>query len=385
MSESKNPATNPIHLHNPRPARRFNLLMLILQGLLSFSGFVFAGALLGVMLRGWLPGYMAVVLAVVFGFFAVVIHEGGHWLGATLGGMRVLFVRAFAVELQLLRQGMRFRPMRRRKGQGFDGYVLAVDPPDRPWRRARLWFIAMGPLMNLLTAVLCLPLALLTVTTFPPFAACILAFAAINLAMGLANLVPTIRQMQSDGAQLLAWWRRPDEQGPNFAYARLLALSTSGVAAADLPVADLQQLDRQPMPAPLISLSFRLDALQAAGDWEAAVALGAELERLVNAHPNVRQLAPSVVATVRAEVAFCRAIWQRNASDLNAALLLNRDLDWYAPTLSHNYRALRAALKGQRDGVEHALGQAERIAENSRIQSTFALQKALAGHIRAVL
>jgi len=371
-------------MNNARLAKWFNVLMLIVQAAISIAGFAVAGALLGITLDGWPQPYSTLVLAVLLGFLAVVVHEGGHWLGARLGGMTVLFVRAFALELQLLNQGVRYRKTRRRKGQRFDGYVIAADNANRPWRRGRLWFIAMGPLLNVLTAALCVLLALLTLNTSTSVAGCMLAFAAINLGLGLANLVPTHRQIHSDGAQLLAWWRKPNEQRPDFAYTRLLVLSVAGVAAADLPAADLDLLDQQPMPAPLVSLSYRLDALQAAGDWPRAAALGEQLEHLINANPGVREVAAAVIAITRAELAFCRAMLQRNAAGLNV-LPLNRDIDWYAPTIAPCSRALEAALAGDRAGMERELQLAEQLAGNSRIKSGVAMQHALAGHVRAVL
>nr|WP_271196346.1 hypothetical protein [Pseudomonas turukhanskensis] len=298
--------------------------------------------------------------------------------------MTVLYVRVFALELQLLQNGSRLRWSRRPKGQGIGGYVIAVHTPNQPWRGAQLRLVAMGPLTNLLVAAVCAVLAMPFYPTATSLTVFLLAFAAINLGMGLANLVPTARHYHSDGAQLLTWWRKPDEAGPEYAYPRLLALSTAGVAAAELPAADLQRLDRLPMPSPLISLFYRLYACQAAGDWAGAVALGAHMETLIAASLTTKATFASSIAIMRAELAFCRAMHTRDASGL-AAPVHNPDIDWYVPTLAPRCRALSAALAGEPDTLERELEVAAQFASNSRDQSLYPLHVATAGHIRALL
>ena len=367
-----------------RLTRALNLLMVVLQFSLGFAGYVFAGALFGVALQGWPTPWSTLVLALAFGFLAVCIHESGHWLGACWGRMTVLYVRIFALEFQLLKRGMRMRWSRRRKGQRFGGYVIAAHNPYQQWRTAHLRFVAMGPLANLLVAAACVVVALFTLRSSWAFGGCLLAFGAINLGMGLANLVPTARPLPSDGAQLLIWWRKPDQDAPAFAYLRLLSLSAAGVGAADLPAADLQVMAQQPMPSPLIHLAYRLEALLAAGDWAGAVDVEMHLEQLLQAHPTARENLASSIAILRTQLAFCRAMQQRSPFALTA-LELNRDIDWYAPTLAPLGRALNAALAGDVSTVERELESAAQIAKNSRVQSTYSLHLALAGHIRALL
>lgn len=355
-------------------ARLFNGSMIALQTVLGIAGF----ALTTILLR--VDGYgavSAIALTVLFGFFATLVHEGGHWLGARLGGMTVIQAGAYGVEIQPQLRGARLRYTRRRKGQPFSGYVMAVDNPNQPWRRARMLMIAGGPLMNLLVAALTVAVAL----TAKVHMGLLLAFAAINLTLGLANLVPTFRKMHSDGGQLLAWWRRPDESSPDFAYTRLLALSVSGVNAADLPQADLDILARQPMPLPLVALSYRLTALQSQGDWANAVALEVPFKQMLAAHPMINLA--GTIALMRRELEFCRAMLEGTPT----ALILpvqNPDVHWYSPALTHRCRALQAALAGDRNTLESELEKAEKLAQNSPVKSAVALQGALSAHIRAV-
>lgn len=357
-------------------ARLFNGAMIALQTVLGIAGFAVTTILLRVDGYGSL---WAIALTVLFGFFATLVHEGGHWLGARLGGMTVIQAGAYGVEIQPQVRGARLRYTRRRKGQPFSGYVMAVDSPQQPWRRARMLMIAGGPLMNLLVGTLTVAIALTAMVQM----GLLLAFAAINLTLGIANLVPTFRKMHSDGGQLLAWWRRPDESSPDFAYTRLLALSVSGVNATDLPQADLDILARQPMPLPLVALSYRLTALQSQGDWATAVALEAPYKQMLSTHPEVQNSLASSVALIRRELEFSRAMLEGTPT----ALILpvqNPDVDWYSPALTHRCRALQAALAGDRLTLESELEKAEKLAHNSQVKSAVALQGALSGYIRAV-
>lgn len=358
-------------------ARLFNGAMIALQTVLGIAGFAVTTILLRVEGYSALP---AISLTVLFGFLATLVHEGGHWLGARLGGMTVIQAGAYGVEIQPQLRGARLRYTRRRKGQPFSGYVMAVDSPNQPWRRARMLMIAGGPVMNLLVGTLTVAIALATLFHM----GLLLAFAAINLTLGVANLVPTFRKMHSNGGQLLAWWRRPDESGPDFAYTRLLALSVAGVNATELPQADLDSLARQPMPLPLVALSYRLTALQIQGDWANAVALEAPFKQMLSAHPEVQTTLAASVALVRRELEFSRAMLEGTPT----ALILpvqNPDVDWYSPALTHRCRALQAALAGDRNTVESELAKAEKLAHNSPVKSAVALQGALSGYIRAVM
>jgi hypothetical protein len=358
----------------------FNFLMRALQVALSFAGFFVAGFTLGMSFDLSAQPFSTILGVIVLGFLATALHEAGHWLGARLGGMTVLQARVFAIDIQAMRHGVRARWVRGGKGQSWLGFVFAANPPNQPVRRAKLLFIAMGPLINLMIGGVCLACAAIAW----PHGGVVLAFAAVNLAIGLANLVPTNKGMPSDGAQLLSWWRRPDEHSPDFAYSRLLALYVSGVDAAQLPATDMQTLARQPMPMPLVALSFRLAALQVVGDWDATLRLDDELKDLLDANPKALGPCAASIAIVRRELDFCRAMVHGDAGILNAPLL-NRDIDWYSPTLAPRCHALQAALSGDGVAMEHYLAEAMIFAQNSQVRSFAPFEAALAPQIRACL
>jgi hypothetical protein len=58
--------------------------------------------------------------------------------------------------------------------------------------------------------------------------------AVLNLVVGLANLLPTSREIASDGLLMIQWLRCKDERTPDLHFARLNALSVKGVLAEDL-------------------------------------------------------------------------------------------------------------------------------------------------------
>lgn len=364
-----------------RLAQVFEWLMKLLQAALTLGGAMVTGIVSGIALDGGPIAALALTLAHLA--LALCVHEGGHWLGARWDGLTVLLVRVLAVEIQPMRRGLRVRWSRQKRLRGLlGGYVFCADavPPRGP--RARLRMIALGPGANLLLAALAALVALLCIDSPPAFGIA-LGMASSNLSMGLANLVPTLRPMPSDGARLFMAWRGADESGPAFAYARLLALSVAGVPAEALPEADLASLEQQPMPMPLVALAYRLDRAQAAGDWAAATAMQAQLEALLAAHPQARTECAAVVALLRGELAFSQAMASGRADGLDA-VLNNREVAWYSPTLPARCRALQALFSGDEAGAERELETAVALGANARVRSSHPLQLALAGHVRAL-
>ena len=363
-----------------RLAQVFEWLMKLLQAALTLGGAMVTGIVSGIALDGGPIAAVALTLAHLA--LALCVHEGGHWLGARWDGLTVLLVRVLAVEIQPMRRGLRVRWSRQKRLRGLGGYVFCADavPPRGP--RARIRMVALGPGANLLLAALAALVALLCIDSPPAFGIA-LGMASSNLSMGLANLVPTLRPMPSDGARLFMAWRGADESGPAFAYARLLALSVAGVPAEALPEADLASLEQQPMPMPLVALSYRLDRTQAVGDWAAATAMQAQLEALLTAHPQARTECAAVVALLRGELAFSQAMASGRADGLDA-VLNNREVAWYSPTLPARCRALQALFSGDEAGAERELEAAVALGANARVRSSHPLQLALAGHVRAL-
>ncbi|GAB7532968.1 hypothetical protein PS3A_53840 [Pseudomonas sp. 3A(2025)] len=358
----------------------YNWLMTALQVLVYSAGCAVTGIVLGSSFDWASPLLATVVLILIMLVLATCVHEAGHWLGARLAGMTVLYVQVFGIELQLHKYGCRVRGWRGFSFLSLLGYVFAVHTPYKPMRPAQLLFVAMGPLLNVLVGLVSLGLSAI----FWPYPNLLLAFATINLTLGLCNLIPTQSRVHSDGFQLLTWWRKPDEGQPAFAHARLLALYTAGVAAEQLPAADLEQLDLQPMPMPLIALSLRLSALQTAGDWPGTLRLHEEMKALLAANPAALKPCAATIALVEQEMRFCQAMAQANADSLDT-LKRNRDVEWYAPILTPRCNALRAALQGDKRLAEQHLGAAQRLAEQSQIRALAPFEAAMAAHIRALM
>lgn len=363
-----------------RPTRMYNGLMRALQALLYGAGSAVTGIVLGTSFDWASPLLATVVLMLIMLVLATCVHEAGHWLGARLAGMTVLHVQIFGIDIQLHRYGCRVRGWRGFSGLSLLGYVFAVHTPHKPMRPAQLLFVAMGPLLNLMVGLVSLGLGAL----FWPYPNLLLAFATMNVTLGLCNLIPTRSRVHSDGFQLLTWWRRPDEGKPDFAHARLLALYTSGVEAEHLPADDLAQLDQQPMPMPLIALSLRLAALQIAGDWPATLRLHDEMKALLAANPAALKPCAATIALLENEMRFCQAMAHANADSLDT-LKRNRDVEWYAPMLTPRCNALRAALLGDKRLAERHLGEAQRLALQSQVRAIAPFEAAMAAHIRALL
>ncbi|PSS58725.1 hypothetical protein C6382_05170 [Pseudomonas sp. BBP2017] len=362
--------------------RGIHRLLVLLQLVIGAAGFFLPALILGESIDVGLQPFSAMFMAFILGVVSLCVHEGGHYLGAKRCGMTVLSVRVLALEVQPLRRGWKARWSRRAKGQPLGGYVMAAHAPHQPLRRAMLVFTLMGPLLNLLVAGLCLALSALL---GGEFAALVLALGVCNLTTGLANLVPTVAPGRvSDGAGVLAWLFKPDEQGPALANVRLMALVVAGAQAEDLPGADLVHLSAQPMPAALSALGYRLYAWQNRADWARAVTLGNELEAMLVSPPLVLKQCAVLLSILRAELTFSRAMLERDARELHD-YLFNEETDWYTPSLRPRCLALRAALAGDASDMTHYVEQAVRLARNSQDRSQSPREERLAGYIQALL
>ncbi|WP_295470522.1 M50 family metallopeptidase [uncultured Pseudomonas sp.] len=357
--------------------RGLNRLMVLIQVALFIGACAWAGVLMGMGGIFRHGPFVSVLLVTVLIMLATLIHEAGHWLGARLAGMPVLQVQVFHLAIQPQRRGLRVRLKGVPRSLGLSGYVFAAQRPDQPVRESLLLFVVMGPLANLIAAALCLILAVLggsLIGVLP-------GFALINLGMGLANLVPTWGRSQSDGFKLLTWWRRPDQNAADLAYTRLLAHYVAGVPAERLAVEDIQALAEQPMPMPLIALSYQIYARQALEDWPGIQQLDSALQAMLDAHS--KQLLPvaTSIAIMQRDLAYSRAYYTQDASALDA-YGRNRDVDWFAPSLAPRCDALRAALQGDVPSMERHLAKALQLARNHVAGGYAALEEQLATQIR---
>jgi Zn-dependent protease len=320
--------------------------------------------------------HMPVALA-WFGVFPIVavcvmLHEGGHYLGARLSGMKVAVMRVLAVECHPRRGWwlIRWSP---KSNRSYRGYVYALPDPERPMRGQMIAMILMGPLANAIVCAAAILIAYYAPT--PQVENVLAAFAVMNGVMAMGNLLPREGRMKSDGAQLLWWWRHKDDQKPELAYIRLLSRSLFGTTADALDEADIHYLENQPMPVPLLAMWYRLKAAQNRVDWTGALQIGERFEEALNNWENPQAEFQVLIAHVRAEVVFSSAITTGEHDALNESLL-TRDLKQLCPYLWPRCLALKAFLVGSEEegqrllqfglreanrSIDLALGKSERM------------------------
>lgn len=304
------------------------------------------------------PSRIAPVLAwsALFLLFAmtVFLHEIGHYLGARLSGMKVLVMRVMAVECYPRRGRwlIRWAPKANHRCRG---YVYAVPDLDRPIRPQMLWMIVMGPMANAVVCLACLPFAL--TTSAPWLEGTSAAFAVINGVMAIGNLLPRTGNVNSDGARLLQWLRRQDDQGPEFAYVRLQSRSVFGTTADALPEADIHYLENRPMPVPLLAMWYRLKAAQNRADWEEALQAGERFEQMLSTWNHPKTELESLIATIRAEVAFSSAMATGRPEALSENLVA-KDVRQLCPHFWPRCLALKAFLDGAEEEAKRLLQRA---------------------------
>jgi hypothetical protein len=137
------------------------------------------------------------------------------------------------------------------------------------------------------------------------------------------------------------------------------------------------------MPGPLVAFGCRLNALQDQGDWPAAVQMEQELDQLLAARSAQLNGMSGLIELLRGELAFCRALLQRDAAPLNNTPM-SAEVDWNAPWLRPRCLALQAILEGDRQRGEHHLQQALQAANNSVVLSQGKSEALLAEQLRAL-
>jgi len=145
----------------PRPRSRLHpawkfTLALLAGGVLGG----FFGAALARFAPQGLPRFQAWDIAGLLGvwFGAILIHEGGHWLGGRIAGMRLLLMTVGPIRLTRDADGWRWSAFLR--AGSFGGLTVMAPDPDRPIAPQLLPMIAGGPLASLLLALAGLGLAL---------------------------------------------------------------------------------------------------------------------------------------------------------------------------------------------------------------------------------
>lgn len=340
--------------------RVWGVLGSVLRGILGVVMWVGATGLCALVLPQAGEPFTAMAVVVVLIGVAVCLHEFGHYLGARLMGMRVLRVCVGPIDILPQRSGFRWR-WRRSAAPRLAGFVYALPAPDRMMRPAFLVHVAGGPAANLIAALLGLSAAL---PWWPASGVGIaLAFALINLAIALINLIPHSGKFVSDGMHLLVWLRMKDERAPDLALTRVLSLGVHGTPADRLPPCELVEMERQQQPAPLYALWYRLKASQNLGDWDATPALVSAFDaQWAVLAPALRSALHEFTHQMRSELAFSEAVRLRDAAPLRACAL-PLGTGWLVPALQPRIDALHALLAGDLVGCGQALDTARQHAE----------------------
>lgn len=321
--------------------------------------------LFGMSKNGSVRGFFAVCAVVAMSFVLTLsLHEAGHWLAARCNGMTVLRVRFGPIEIQPLRNGLRWRRQRGKRGTGVYGSVYAVPDPVRSPRAGRVIFILAGPLTNLALAAIAMAIA----SSLPLSPARTLGWVIglLNLYFGIVNLLPLKFGTQpSDGLNLLYLLRNPPDRLPGAVYIDLVGRLLRGDSCAQLPIDSMRRLAQEPMPMPAMHDSFRCGIAMQAEDWSEAVRIAGELEAKVVASDEAMQADLVDLSRLnRAEMAFCQAMIDEAPAPLEA-LDLEADVFWFVPSLASRLRALAAALRGDLANARRWLALARQHADRS--------------------
>lgn len=306
--------------------------------------------------------FFAILLAPVFGFLAVVAHEFGHVAGAIWARMTPMRMQVGNLDLLKRRRGWRMRWHRNKLR--VSGFVIAFPHPDEPLRRSFVKMIIGGPLANMLLATIFIGAAQFPMPTGLAYLG--FAFAGMNLAVAVATLLPSQRDMASDGMQLMQWMRGKPDDGPGMAFVGLMGISVNGMTADELPDAEVAVLARQAMPMPLMFEWIRLKASQNLEEWHVGEAVERSLdEHLSSLDDRMLPHLSEFLVLIRAEIAFSKAMAELDASHLTHLPNGDAGLTWNAPHLAPRFQALGAALAGNADERKEFLQRSKKLAEQS--------------------
>jgi hypothetical protein len=327
-------------------------------------------------------GYWAILLLPLFGFASIAIHELGHFLAARAARMIVICARVGFLEFWMLRDRTRVRFCRPALQPDWKGYLLACPDFSRSLRRQQIMFVLGGPLANLMA---CAAAGLIARSGLAgQFASTCDAFAAINLVIGIVNLLPDVKR-GSDGYQLLEWLRGYDPADPALAHVRLIWRSLRGETAECLPQAELDVLDRLAAPMPLIRKWYDMKAAQNLGDWAKACEVAEQIETgLLAMHIEMLARLVSFLNVVRAEQAFSEAMLRRDSSALRPRRFESKHC-WHARYVMLRLQAVDAALRGDAQGCKRFCGAWEREVELSIDTALHASEHRMRDAVRTLL
>lgn len=283
---SSDPPTSP----RRRPARLTHWLVMAAAG--GVAGFLiggYAARLTGPAAPGLLSLWDIGGIVLVW-FAAILIHEGGHWLGGRIGGMRLLLMTAGP--LRLTRQARGWRLGLFLRGGGFGGLTVMTPAAGRPIAPQLRPMILGGPLASLLLAGAALCLVGVTDGRVALYAG---AIAALSAFLFVITALPLrIGGFLTDGAQWRELRRGSRSAELRMMLAALSAQTLSGTRPRDLDDAVLSRAHAiddgsDPLCTPTLHF-FRYVIAEDRGDTAAAgEALDRVGERIAGIPQGLRQ------------------------------------------------------------------------------------------------
>jgi hypothetical protein len=220
-------------------------------------------------------------------FFAIVVHELGHLAGALACGFRfrVLTLGPWSI----IRSGDKWQHRFSRSVMGIiSGQQISSPPPAGASDRQFLVYLLGGGVANLLMVAVIY--VLLPGAGLPVLAAMLLTiFAALNLLLGLVNLLPisTAAGVRTDGFQIRTLLRGDDEAIRFRALFAVVADIYAGVRPREWSRDRIEQLQlgRQNVLEQAIAFTVKLQAAMDRGETEAAGEAVAVIEALYEQLP----------------------------------------------------------------------------------------------------
>jgi hypothetical protein len=208
-------------------------------------------------MAGWelllIPLWFLIVLA---------IHEAGHLLGGFRRGMRFLLFIVGPCQWSRTQSGIRFNWLFNLST--FGGLAAATPNPDKPLRPQLLSFIAGGPAVSLMLAIV----ALLLVSNWQGSVGIhVMIIGVISLFTFLATAIPSrIGGYTSDGKQFLEVLNGGEAVMERQRFTTLMAQSMAGIRPRDWDADWLEPATRNLQNDPLRMVATRQMAMLAAQD-----------------------------------------------------------------------------------------------------------------------
>ena len=164
-------------------------------------------------------------------YLCIIIHEAGHLVTGLLSGYEFLSFRIGSAAWVKTDNGIERKKL---ELAGSGGQCIMMPPEtDTPENNPFLLYFAGGGLFNLLTALICLPLAACIKNSYAaqPF----LITGLISLYLAIFNLVPMNLQLPNDGYNMMMFRRSREQRITLYQNLRVNGLLYRGLTLSEMP------------------------------------------------------------------------------------------------------------------------------------------------------